>query len=128
MNDQQIIEEFLEYNKTHLKSITASMKMLGDKYGCSWLTIRKIIGKENIELVKNNPSQRQYDVMIMTIKGMSQANIARELSISRQVINDCLKFAVNKDLMQKVVDKDGKLGYNLTEDGIEFIENMKEII
>ncbi len=128
MQDQKIIDEFLEYNRTHLKSITASMKMLGDKYGCSWLTIRKIVGKENIQMVKNNPSQRQFEVMELIIKGLSQADIARELNITRQVINDCLKFAVNKELMQKVVDKDGKSSYNLTDDGVKFMENMKEII
>lgn len=125
MQDQKIIDEFLEYNRTHLKTITKSMHILADKYGCGWLTIRKIIGDDNIALVKNNPSERQYEVMDMTIKGISQSEIARELKVDRQVVNDCLKYSVKKGLMEKFDIKKGKSDYKLTEDGVEFMDKMK---
>lgn len=100
MDRQAITEWFLDYNRTHLKSMTKSIKILADKYDVSTSTMRHILGEELLSEAKLNPSNLQEKVLRLMREGNSQSDIARLLKMSRQAVFIAVTEAKKKGLVE----------------------------
>ena len=99
INRCEIVDWFLSYNKDNLKSVTKSIDIISEKYGCGVSTVRKILGSDVIEEAKLNPSHKQARVIKELSCGKNISMIARELGVSRQDIFTAKEMAKGKGLI-----------------------------